>query len=371
MSLYFGNTAIKNAYLSNTQMSKAYLGNALVYSKGGDYLSILSDGNTASWYAFDDNTLKKDGNNKVAAWGDKLTYTEGPELIDQNNWYKLSYYQVYGANWSQNVNYLHSNGASGTISRSNFWQIGHCYKISISFTTTSGEIRPVTDNTSVNRVMYGAGSYTYTYYIVPAATGMGHYSNGWLGDITSLSVKEVPINTIIQNDFVNGTQPLYSANGVLFDGTNDFLKTGAFTLNQPEFIYMVVKPVSWVQYDYIFDGIANNTGAFYDQLPNSGVGVTASAGTASATNNNFTIGNYHIIRILFNGASSKLIVDATTPTTWNCGSANMGGFCLGKVGTAALYYGNIQVKEIIIRKTSDSSNDETVLFNYLKTKYGL
>ena len=163
-----------------------------------------------------------------------------------------------------------------------------------------------------------------------------------------------------------GYQPVWSANGILFDGINDFMKAVAFTLNQPEFIYMVVKPISFSTYSTWFDGAVNNSGnvLFGTTTPN----IYATAPTGSANNSNASLGNWHIIRVLFNGASSKLIVDATTPTTWNCGANNMSGFTLAKIGTAALYYGHIQTKEIIIRSSADSAGDEAAIYNYLKTK---
>jgi hypothetical protein len=65
-----------------------------------------------------------------------------------------------------------------------------------------------------------------------------------------------------------------------------------------------------------------------------------------------------------------LQVNATAAVTGNTGVANLGGFTFGgNVGGGN--YGNIEAKEIIIRKIADSAPDQTAIYNYLKTKYGL
>ena len=162
-------------------------------------------------------------------------------------------------------------------------------------------------------------------------------------------------------------QPTWNADGIL--SNLKFLKTAPFTLNQPEFVYIVMKQVTHIVYGTFFDGTANNSGNVLGSLATPR--IYAAAPTASPDNLNLAVNTWGILRVLYHGANSKLIVNATTPTTWNCGTANMGGFTLGKIGTADLYYSNIHVKEILVRKTSDVIADETAIYNYLKTKYSL
>ena len=105
----------------------------------------------------------------MAGWGDKLTYTEGQELIDQNNWYKLSYWNSPGANWSETTGHtLHCNGiGTGSLNKLNFWQVGHMYKVTITLTYTAGggELRPVQDNTHASRLFGVGANGTFTYFI--------------------------------------------------------------------------------------------------------------------------------------------------------------------------------------------------------------
>ena len=169
-------------------------------------------------------------------------------------------------------------------------------------------------------------------------------------------------NHLLQTTGTN--QPLWTTDGVLFDGIDNFMKCAAFTWNQPEFIYMVMKQVTWTITEYFFDGDTNNKGmARQDALT---PGIKAYAGTMSIQNDNLAVNTWGIIRLLFNGASSKLIVNETAPTLWNCGVNNMGGFTLGTRGDFATLHSNIQVKEIINR---NSILGEAEIYTYLANKY--
>ena len=166
---------------------------------------------------------------------------------------------------------------------------------------------------------------------------------------------------------------VWSVNGILFPKTtNQHMKTAAFTWNQPEFIYLVMKQVTWTSMNYIIDGNTAATGAIiqYNTTPKlwpyAGAGSTPEAG-------NLAVNTLGIIRVRFNGATSKLQINGNAAFTGNIGAANMGGFNLAKQG-GGTSYSNIQVQEIIGRNVDDSAGggaDETYIYNYLKAKYGL
>ena len=164
-------------------------------------------------------------------------------------------------------------------------------------------------------------------------------------------------------------KPVYSSNGLLFDGTYDFMFTGALTLNQPAFIYMVIKQVTWTSSDYIFNfgWVDNCIMCQLDATP----GLRAYAGTFSSQNSGLSVNAFGILRILFNGASSKLIVNDLTPIIWNAGANNLGALTLGSQTGGVYFNSNIQVKEIILRNISDSEGDEAAIYAYLKNKYSL
>lgn len=160
-------------------------------------------------------------------------------------------------------------------------------------------------------------------------------------------------------------QPLWTANGIVFDGSEHM--AGAFTLVQPTHIYIVIKQVTWTNWDYIFDGDTQDGGAVMQNATTPG--LKAFAGSFSAQDDNLALDTWGIIRALFDGASSELIVDDNTPVTGNWGSGDMDGFTLGGAGNGGAE-SDIIVKEVILRKIADSSGDETDIYNYLKDKYG-
>ena len=167
---------------------------------------------------------------------------------------------------------------------------------------------------------------------------------------------------------VGTNQPLQTADGILFDGVDNFMKAVAFTLVQPEFIYIVVKLVSYTQSREIFDGNSANSGFITEAtiLPE----IKAYAGLFSPANNDLTVGSFHIARVLFNGGSSKLQVNEETATTWSSGVNNMNGFTLASNG-GNIRFANIEVKEVIIRKIADTAPNEAEIYAYLSSKYGI
>lgn len=163
-------------------------------------------------------------------------------------------------------------------------------------------------------------------------------------------------------------QPLWvSPNYIQFDGIDNFMKCGAFTFVQPEFIYMIVKQITWVSSDYIFDGNAQNSMALqqYNVTPK----ICPYAGGTYPYNSDLIIDTWAILRVLFDaaGAGGKIIVDANAPTAGTSGTANAGGFTLGAAGNNS-WFGNIAVKEVILRRIIDTAPNETLIYNYLVTR---
>ena len=163
-------------------------------------------------------------------------------------------------------------------------------------------------------------------------------------------------------------QPLWSSSGILFDGVDNYMQTATFTLIQPEFIYIVINQIAWTSDHIIFDGYTTAGGLLYQRTTTPQIAAYAGS---YLNNTNLPVNTLGIVRVLFNGASSKVTVNATTPVTGAGGSGNMAGFTLGNQGNHGGGYGNIQVKEVILRKVADNSTDEASIYSYLKSKYGL
>ena len=171
------------------------------------------------------------------------------------------------------------------------------------------------------------------------------------------------------NDLLQTTgssQPLWSANGILFDGVNDFMKALPFTLVQPEMVYIVFKQITWKLHEFIFDG---DTALVLNQYPTSS--ALQMYGGAALTNTNLPLNTFGIVRLLYDGVNSKFIINDTTPVTGDAGTSTSGGFTLGTRNSAANLFSNIEVKEIIIRKVADAATDEALIYQYLSNKYGI
>jgi len=159
----------------------------------------------------------------------------------------------------------------------------------------------------------------------------------------------------------------FSVNGILFDGIDNFMKTAAFTFDQPEMIYIVFKQITWTNTERIFDGF-NNVSMLMSQS-----GITPElnifAGAASPNDGSLPINTFGIVRALYNGVNSSLQINENAKWTGNAGASNAGGLTIGAQSSGALF-GNIQLKEFIGRKIADGAVDDAAIFNYLKNKYG-
>jgi len=158
-------------------------------------------------------------------------------------------------------------------------------------------------------------------------------------------------------------QPLYQSTGILFDGIDNFLKTTAFTLNQPLTYYLVFKQIGWNAGAYIFDG--NNTPSVVCYQKTSTPRINLFAGSDACIYNGYTLGVFGILTTEFNGANSFLQHNANAAVTGNPGANNAGGF---KLNGGVV---NMEVKELIIRKVADDSATNTIIRNYLNDKYSI
>ena len=153
------------------------------------------------------------------------------------------------------------------------------------------------------------------------------------------------------NDLVQATDgarpPKQSDGTILFNGTDEYLKCVAFTLAQPETVYVLFKQVTWTANDRIFDGNTNNTGEVIQAV--SSPTLQGTSDLVNVQNNaNLPIGSYGVLCCVFDGSSSVIKVNNTTAVTGEMGAGNMSGFTLAVAGGAASGFGNIQIKEIIL-----------------------
>ena len=156
---------------------------------------------------------------------------------------------------------------------------------------------------------------------------------------------------------------LESDGTILFDGVDNFLKTDAFTLDQPVSIYILGKQITWTSDRRWFDGNTLNTGTL--QMSGSSGDIRIFAGAATSTVN-ATLDTYYVVSSVFNSTSSVLQLNNETPVTGNAGTNNMGGFTLGASG-GNVNWSNIQIKEVIIYNVAHTAEQRAVIVNYLNS----
>lgn len=149
----------------------------------------------------------------------------------------------------------------------------------------------------------------------------------------------------------------------LFNGTSHFLKTSAFTLNQPAGFFFRYRQVTWTNNDYIMDGDGINSAAVSQLSGTPNLQIMSGIGFV-ATNGNLAVNAWGSEVFYFNGASSLIQVSGFSSTTGNPGTTNPGGFTMGAVGNGILP-SNIEVAAAVITNTALAAGDISTIFALL------
>lgn len=157
-----------------------------------------------------------------------------------------------------------------------------------------------------------------------------------------------------------------------FDGIDNFMKTPAFTFNQPETVVIGgYQAVTWGNNKDVFDGDTILKMQLRQQTTSPLMDMYA--GTFGPAPANVTIGSDFHIRALFNGVSSVFQRDAETANTGNVGASNAGGFTLGATGDGASKFGNIKIGMVVLLSSAVDGSyaaKMTALYNFSKSVYG-
>jgi hypothetical protein len=217
-----------------------------------------------------------------------------------------------------------------------------------------------------NRTILGQ----YVWLSIPGYNVVGWYDSQLMNSITKDSgTNEVSLwkdKLLSGHDLaqvVATKYPIWSVNGILFDGINDFLKTSAFTWVQPCFIYMVMKQITWdgSNYKRIFEGNLT-TGGYVFQYSQANQIWQGQGG-----NINPPLNTLFVLRVLYNGISGKIQKDNDAAQPSDESYLSMGGFTLGARADGT-YPSNILVKEVVLVNSLDN---ESMIYGYLKEKYSL
>lgn len=141
-----------------------------------------------------------------------------------------------------------------------------------------------------------------------------------------------------------------SDGSILFDGVDNNLEAGSFTLIQPFMYYLLVKSVSWTNANRLIDGTGNHGSIRQGLLePN----LILSAGLTGPTHDGLAVGVYGVVSSLFDGVSSLLNVNKLTEdTSGGVGSNDPNGIVLAARHTPEpSATGHVQIKEAIVYDT--------------------
>lgn len=334
---------------------------------------VIYDGNTVNWFDYKDTgTTIQDSAGYLYSWLDKANYyySETNNIVNgtfdtNSNWgFNNTTSSIHdGQLWFSGTT---SNTFQNTIPQSVLSEVSWDV---VNMGSNSSVTMTIYSNTRVQsskKTIYSTGRYKL--YVVPDEFN----TPNWV--VTAVSVFSIDNMTsyrIYGNNVIQKTasyQPSYSSiSGITFDGIDNRM-SASFTFNQPQTLYMVMNPL-----------VYSSTHAFIDGINQDSMEIECSAtpnkiiayGGASSGDVDITFGQFHIIRAVFNGANSKIIIDNNTPVTGNFGTSAAGGITLGGKGSyTSGYFGNCIFKEVIARNTIDTEANEILIYNYLANKHG-
>lgn len=188
-------------------------------------------------------------------------------------------------------------------------------------------------------------------------------SGGYVSQMTDLSGQD---NHLLQAD-VN-KQPTVTATGILFDGVDDLVTAIPFTdIPVPVTHYVVVKRIGNIGIMVCGKFIT----AQQLSIVSSPVGeMYIRNATLLYNDTQLNMGQYDIMRLVYDGATSSFQVNDLTPEVGDTALQPWGGMSLG-CDPAATYHSNVEFKEVIGRKGLDSAQTQSEIYEYLKEKHGL
>lgn len=212
----------------------------------------------------------------------------------------------------------------------------------------------------------------------PAILSDGNTSGWWdftdaskvtLNGIYASSVLDISGNNKTMSNSDTGKQPIWNANGVLFDGTDDFLLANLANIPQPFSVYIVLKQISYSK-TCLF--VCGSSPSHYELVKVKPLENIRNYSGTYLIGNPLLSGNKSIINTVSAGANSLIGIN-NAEVVGNAGTFFSGfyGLYLGRYHASELYNSNIEVSELIIRKIGDVPQSRSDIYNYLKSKYGL
>jgi hypothetical protein len=179
-------------------------------------------------------------------------------------------------------------------------------------------------------------------------------------------------------DLTEGSCSWDSDSGFTFNGSSHYLKSSQWDfLTNPCFIYLFVKQHSPQGVDkYIFDSYSHNYCGLMQSGGNGELNcIRAIANGSSETHYGLGLGEWGIVKILYNGANSVIkvndyvdspaqIVAPVGSLSWNSGNYVINGLTLGS-NSSHTEFSNVSIQEMLIVNSELSESD---INEYLKDK---
>jgi len=144
---------------------------------------------------------------------------------------------------------------------------------------------------------------------------------------------------------INGGAHIVTRTGLYFDGSNDYFKTAAFSLSQPETVYFTGEQVSWTTNDRLYSGNAGTPPIIFQRTGSPALAFYA--GSIIGNTAGPAIKTFATIPAVFNGASSTLRINRAASLAGDVGASGSNGFTVGSEHDGSLP-ANIFVSEIPI-----------------------
>lgn len=168
---------------------------------------------------------------------------------------------------------------------------------------------------------------------------------------------------------LEANRPVWNDGGYITLVSTSGMATGAFTFGQPSFYYAVIYQHTFSASAYVFAPYTS-TNIRIRQHSTSSSDFEIYAGTWwQPVESDSQLGEWQLIRILLNGANSRLVINNNSDNTGDVGTSNPSGFRLGNsVGSNSA---NVSFREIILRTGTESPENEAAIVEYLRDKYNL
>lgn len=169
-------------------------------------------------------------------------------------------------------------------------------------------------------------------------------------------------------------QAIVSASGgynlATFDGTNDYMKAAAFSLEQPMSVYFAGSQASWTINKLFWDGGSVDTAGLQTRTATPEV-RHQSGGAFGAALGTVAVGARTTLAATYSGASSLLQRNLDVSVAGSTTVAAANGFTLGAAGSATVGWSNITFSEVLVRSVEDNGATTNKIAAYLMRQWGI